>query len=481
MRRSRKVKIIATIGPSSSDEAKLKDLFAAGADVFRINMSHADHDLMRTLIGRIRSIEAAVGRPIGILADIQGPKLRVGKFTNGRETLSVGQTFTLDDSEEPGNSTRVYLPHPEILSSVQPGHRLLIDDGKLELKAVRANGHLIECVVVAGTSISDRKGVSLPDTELPVGALTEKDRADLDAALAAGVDWVALSFIQRPEDLAEARKIARGRALIMSKIEKPQAVARLAEIMDLSDALMVARGDLGVEMPLEAVPGIQKQITRAARRAGKPVVVATQMLESMISAPVPTRAEVSDVATAVFEGADAIMLSAESAAGAYPVEAVSTMSRIAERVERDPTYPDIINAQRSAPEATGADAISLAAREIAETLKLSAIVTYTASGATGLRAARERPQVPIIALSPILNTARRLSLVWGTHCVVSPDAVDLDDMVNRACRIANEERFGKEGDRIIVTAGVPLRTSGSTNMLRIANIEPVGSGTSTKA
>jgi pyruvate kinase len=471
MRRSRKVKILATIGPASSEEAMLRKLFEAGADVFRINMSHADHDLMRTLIARIRSVEAAVGRPIGILADIQGPKLRVGKFANGKETLAVGQTFTLDDSQEPGNSTRVFLPHPEILSSVEPGHRLLIDDGKLELKAVKTNGHSIECVVVAGTSISDKKGVSLPDTELPVGALTEKDRADLDAVLAAGVDWVALSFIQRPEDLAEARKIARGRALIMSKIEKPQAVARLAEIMDLSDALMVARGDLGVEMPLEAVPGIQKQITRAARRAGKPVVVATQMLESMITAPVPTRAEVSDVATAVFEGADAIMLSAESAAGAYPVEAVSTMSRIAEQVERDPTYPDIINAQRSAPEATGADAISLAAREIAETLKLSAIVTYTASGATGLRAARERPQVPIIALSPILNTARRLSLVWGTHCVVSPDASDLDDMVNRACRIAHEERFGKEGDRIIITAGVPLRTPGSTNMLRIANID----------
>ena len=288
--------------------------------------------------------------------------------------------------------------------------------------------------------------------------------------LATGVDWVALSFIQRPEDLAEARKIARGRALLMSKIEKPQAVARLAEIIELSDALMVARGDLGVEMPLEAVPGIQKQITRAARRAGKPVVVATQMLESMITAPVPTRAEVSDVATAVFEGADAIMLSAESAAGQYPVEAVATMNRIADRVERDPNYAGIINAQRSEPEATGADAISLAARQIAETLKLAAIVTYTASGTTGLRAARERPQVPIIALSPVLDTARRLSMVWGTHCVVSPDASDLDDMVDRACRIAFEEGFAKPGDRIIVTAGVPLRTPGSTNMLRIAYV-----------
>ncbi|CAM5401028.1 pyruvate kinase [Mycolicibacterium aubagnense] len=468
MRRSRKVKILATIGPASSDEAMLKKLFEAGADVFRINMSHSDHDLMRTLVGRIRSVEAAVGRPIGILADLQGPKLRVGKFANGKEELTVGQTFTLDDNPELGDSKRVHLPHPEILRSVAVGDRLLIDDGKVELKAVKVDGHSIAATVVVGTRISDKKGVSLPDTELPVGALTEKDRADLDAVLAAGVDWVALSFIQRPEDLAEARKIARGRALLLSKIEKPQAVARLAEIIELSDALMVARGDLGVELPLEAVPGIQKQITRAARRAGKPVVVATQMLESMISAPVPTRAEVSDVATAVFEGADAIMLSAESAAGAYPVEAVATMNRIAERVERDPTYAGIINAQRSEPEATGADAISLAAREIAETLKLSAIVTYTASGTTGLRAARERPQVPIIALSPILATARRLSLLWGTHCVVSEDATDLDDMVDRACRIASEQGFGKAGDRIIITAGVPLRTPGSTNMLRIA-------------
>ncbi|TIM61309.1 MAG: pyruvate kinase, partial [Mesorhizobium sp.] len=352
----------------------------------------------------------------------------------------------------------------------EAGHRLLIDDGKLELKAVKSDGKSIACTVVAGTGISDKKGVSLPDTDLPVGALTEKDRADLDAVLAASVDWVALSFVQRPEDLAEARKIARGRALIMAKIEKPQAVARLAEIIELSDALMVARGDLGVEMPLEAVPGIQKQITRAARRAGKPVVIATQMLESMITAPVPTRAEVSDVSIAVFEGADAIMLSAESAAGAYPVEAVAMMNRIATKVEADPTYAGIINAQRSEPEATGADAISLAAREIAETLKLSAIISYTASGTTGLRAARERPQVPIVALSPIVNTARRLSLLWGTHCVVSEDAIDLDDMVDRACRIALEEGFGKPGDRVIITAGVPLRTPGSTNMLRIAYV-----------
>lgn len=471
MKRNRKVKILATLGPASSEEAMIQKLHEAGADLFRINMSHASHDVMRMLIGRIRAVEARCGRPIGILADLQGPKLRVGKFAEGKVDLKVGQTFTLDSNDAPGDNTRVYLPHPEILEAVKPGHRLLIDDGKLHLDAVKCDGKSIVCTVISGTKISDRKGVSLPDTLLGVGALTDKDRADLDAVLATDdVDWVALSFIQRPEDLAEVRKVARGRVGLMSKIEKPQAIERIDEIIELSDALMVARGDLGVEMPLESVPGLQKQLIRACRRAGKPVVVATQMLESMISAPVPTRAEVSDVATAVFEGADAVMLSAESASGEYPVEAVSTMASIASTIERDPHYSGIIYAQRPQPEATGADAISLAARQIAETLKLTAIVCYTSSGTTGLRAARERPQVPILALSPILQTARRLSIVWGLHCVVTSDATDLDDIVNRACRIVSAEGFGKPGDRVIISAGVPLGTPGATNMLRIAYI-----------
>ncbi|MDR2310345.1 pyruvate kinase [Pseudochrobactrum asaccharolyticum] len=470
MRRARKVKILATLGPASSEEAVIEKLFEAGADVFRINMSHADHDLMRELVRRIRNVERKLGRPIGILADLQGPKLRVGKFKDGKVELTPGQTFTLDDNETPGDETRVFLPHPEILQAVQAGDRLLIDDGRLALQAEATDGKSIRCKVISGTKISDRKGVSLPDTTLPVGALTEKDRRDLDAVLLEDIDWVALSFIQRPEDLAEVRKIARGRVALMSKIEKPQAVTRLDEIIELSDALMVARGDLGVEMPLESVPGIQKQIVRACRKAGKPVVVATQMLESMISAPVPTRAEVSDVATAVFDGADAVMLSAESAAGDYPVEAVATMARIAEKVERDPNYPSIVNNQRSEPEATGADAVSLAARQIATTLNLSAIICYTSSGTTGLRASRERPLTPIIALSPVVETARRLSLVWGLHCVVTEDAHDLDDVVNRACNIAYREEFAKPGDRVIITVGVPLRTPGNTNMLRIAYI-----------
>jgi pyruvate kinase len=476
MKRARKVKILATLGPASSEEHQIKKLWECGADAFRINMSHASHETMRTLVQRIRNVEAEVGRPIAILGDLQGPKLRVGVFANKGEDLKAGQLFRLDNDPTPGDANRVYLPHPEILASVEPGHRLLIDDGKMQLICEEADGKTLTCRVITSQRISDKKGVSLPDTILETGALTPKDYLDLDALLAANVDWVALSFIQRPEDLADVRKISRGRVGLMSKIEKPQAVQRLAEIIELSDALMVARGDLGVEMPLESVPGIQKQITRAARRAGKPVVVATQMLESMITAPVPTRAEVSDVATAVFEGADAVMLSAESASGAYPFEAVSTMNRIAEKVETDPTYQGIITAQRAEPEKTGADAISMASRQIAETLNLAAIVTYTASGTTGLRAARERPRTPIITLSPVLSTARRMTLTWGCHCVVTEDADDLDDMVDRACRIAFEEGFGKPGDRIIITAGVPLRTPGSTNMLRIAYIGGDGAG-----
>jgi pyruvate kinase len=468
MRRQRRTKILATLGPASSTREQIAALFAAGADVFRINMSHTPHDKLRQFVETIRSIEHEEQRPIGILADLQGPKLRVGTFKDGPVLLANDAVFTLDSDKKPGDVKRVHLPHPEILAALEPGHRLILDDGKVTLRAEHCTPKSAQCRVVVGGKLSDRKGVSLPDTDLPVSALTDKDRSDLDAALNAGVDWIAVSFVQRPEDVAEVKKIARGRAAVMAKIEKPQAVARLAEILELSDALMVARGDLGVEMPMAKVPGIQKQITRAARRTGKPVVVATQMLESMISAPVPTRAEVSDVATAVFEGADAIMLSAESAAGQYPVEAVSMMNRIAEEVEADPTYRQVIQAQRAAPEQTGADAIALAARDIAETLELSAIVCWTSSGSTALRVARERPKPITIALSPNIATGRRLALLWGVHCVVTQDARDLDDMVNRACRFAFKDGFAKPGQRIIVVAGVPLGTPGATNMLRIA-------------
>ncbi len=468
MRRERKVKIIATIGPSSSSREKIKALFEAGVDTFRINMSHSSHELLSELVGIIRSVERDIKRPIGILADLQGPKLRVGAFKNEKVALQQGAEFTLDTHENEGDETRVHLPHPEIFNAVKKGHRLLLDDGKVRLRCLENNEKSIITQIEVGTHLSSRKGVSLPDSELPVGALTDKDRSDLNAALAEKVDWVALSFVQRPEDIAEARKIARGRVGVMTKVEKPQAVNRLPEIIELSDAIMVARGDLGVEMPLEAVPGIQKRITRAARRAGKPVIIATQMLESMISAPAPTRAEVSDVANAVFEGADAVMLSAESAVGDFAIEAVETMDRVAREVERDPNYANIMHAQRTEPQATGADAISAAARQIAETLNLAAICCFTSSGSTGLRASRERPNTPIIALSPIPETARRLALVWGLHCVISDDATSLDDMVDKACSIALSEGLARIGQRIIISAGVPLGTPGATNMLRVA-------------
>ena len=473
MRRLRRVKILATLGPASQDRAVLARLFEAGADVFRINMSHADHDGMRERVRAIRSLEGEYGRPVGILVDLQGPKLRVGTFAGTGVDLLKGDSFTLDADPAPGDRHRVHLPHPEILRALRPGHAMLIDDGKVKLRVTEATPERALALVEIPGRVSNRKGVSLPDTEIPVSAMTPKDRSDLDAALNEGVDWIAVSFVQRADDVAEVKKIARGRALVLAKIEKPQAITRLEEIIEMSDALMVARGDLGVEMPLEKVPGLQKRITRMSRRLGKPVVVATQMLESMITSPVPTRAEVSDVAQAVFEGADAVMLSAESASGQFPIEAVATMNRIAEEVERDPLYAGIIAAQRADPEPTGADAIAHAARDIAETLDLKAVVAWTASGSTGLRIARERPTVPVLALTPQRDAARRLCLAWGVHPVVTEDAKSGDDMANRACRTALEEGFAKVGDRVIVVAGFPFGSPGATNNIRIAF---VGSG-----
>ncbi len=468
MRRERRTKIVATLGPASTDRATMAALFAAGADVFRINMSHTTPDRMRELMRIIRDIEQEHGRPIGALVDLQGPKLRIGTFKEDAAVLAAGASFVLDADPAPGDGMRVHLPHPEILSALKPGHALLLDDGKIRLTVLEASPKRAITRVEVGGRLSARKGVSVPNTVLALSALTGKDHSDLEAALDAGADWIALSFVQRPEDVAEAKKIARGRAAVMAKIEKPQAIERLAEIIDAADGLMVARGDLGVELPVEKVPALQKQMTRTARRAGKPVVVATQMLESMISSPVPTRAEVSDVATAIYEGADAVMLSAESAAGQYPVEAVATMNRIAIEVEADPTYRTIIHAQRADPEATGADAIAAAARQIAETLDLNAVVCWTSSGATALRVARERPQPPIVSISPNVSTGRKLAIVWGVHSVIAEDARDQDDMVDRACRIVFKDGFARAGQRIIIAAGVPFGTPGATNMVRIA-------------
>lgn len=468
MRRLRRTKIVATIGPASTSPEMLARLFEAGADMFRINMSYLNRDHLRERVGMIRDVEAHFRHPIPVLVDLQGPKLRVGTFMDDGAVLERGARFTLDADDAPGDGNRVHLPHPEILSALEPDDAVLIDDGKLKLVVEDVSRGRAVTRVAVGGKISNRKGVSLPDTMIPVSAMTEKDRSDLEAAMDIGVDWVALSFVQRPEDLAEVRKITKGRAGVLAKLEKPQALQRLDEIMEVSDAIMVARGDLGVEMPLEQVPGLQKRITRTARRAGKPVIVATQMLESMITSPVPTRAEVSDVATAVYEGADAVMLSAESASGQYPVEAVSTMNRIAEQVERDSIYRTIIASQQAEPEATGSDAIAAAAHRIADTLGIRVIAAWTFSGATALRLARERPNSTVIALTPNRDTARRVSLVWGVHSIVTRDANDADDMTFRAAKFAVREGLAKVGDRIIVVAGVPFGTPGATNMVRIA-------------
>jgi pyruvate kinase len=474
IRRRRRIKIIATLGPASNDRATVAALFEAGTDVFRINMSHSSHDGMRERVALIRSLEEEYDRPIGVLVDLQGPKLRIGELENGEAQLRKGDPFRLDDDPTPGGRTRVFLPHPEILGALRPGDRLLIDDGKVKLRVAAAAPGRADTVVEVGGRISNKKGVNLPDTTIPTSAMTEKDRADLVAALDEDIDWIALSFVQRPEDVAEVKRIADGRALVMAKIEKPQAITRLDEILAVADGVMVARGDLGVEMPLEKVPGLQKTITRLARRLGKPVVVATQMLESMIAAPVPTRAEVSDVATAVFEGADAVMLSAESAAGQYPREAVATMNRIAEAVESEGIYSGVIAAQRAAPECTGADAIAKATRDVAETLQSNVICAWTASGSTGLRIARERPSCSVLALTPIVATARRLAVAWGVHAIVTADARDERDMADRACRHAYIDGFAGVGERIIVVAGVPFGASGTTNNLRIAVVDSDG-------
>jgi pyruvate kinase len=452
----------------------IERLFAAGVDVFRINMSHTAHDVVRKLHAAVRSTEANFGRPIGILADLQGPKFRIGALEGERVELAEGATFRFDTTESLGGAERVFLPHPQIFDAVEVGHTLLLDDGKIRMIVADKGLSSIDATVVVGGMLASRKGISLPDTVLPVGPLTEKDRADLDYALRLGVDWVALSFVQRGEDVRLARQLIGQAAAVMSKIEKPAAITDLESIVANSDGLMVARGDLGVEMPVERVPGLQKRIVGLSRAAGKPVVVATQMLESMISSPVPTRAEVSDVATAVFDGADAVMLSAESAVGKYPVEAICTMDRIAIQAENDPSYPAIVHATRTPPLATAADAIAAAAHTVAGTLQLACIICYTATGSTALRVARERPGLPVIGLSPVVATGRKLAAAWGVHCVLTSDPENQAAMVRKACRIAFEEGFAKPGEGVIIVAGVPLGSPGTTNMVRIAYLDAAG-------
>ena len=468
--RSRKVRVLATLGPASNTPDMIRTLFQAGADAFRVNMSHGDQASKVSVIQAIRGLEKEFGRPTTILADLQGPKLRVGKFAGGRTVLESGATFVLDHDATPGDATRVRLPHREIFAAIEPGARLLLDDGKLVLRVAEHDAERIVTTVEVGGPLSDNKGLNVPDVVVPMAALTEKDRSDLAFAVDQGVDWIALSFVQRPEDLAEARRLIGGKAALLAKIEKPAAIERLDEIVEMCDGVMVARGDLGVELPPQSVPPLQKRIVETARRLGRPVVVATQMLESMIKSPSPTRAEVSDVATAIYDGADAIMLSAESAAGDWPVESVAMMNAIGDAVERDPAHGDRIHFTVTRPDPTTADALAEAAKNIASTVSAAAIICFTTSGSTARRIARERPSVPLLVLTPKLETARRLGLLWGTHNVHTRDVDAFEEMVAKAKRIALRQGVAKAGDVVVVMAGVPFRTPGSTNVLHVVRI-----------
>ncbi len=469
-RRRRNIKIVATLGPASDTKEVIKELFIAGADVFRLNMSHGQHDDIRQRHKMIREIEKEVGRPICILADLQGPKLRCGVFANDSEMIEEGQSFRFDLDDTPGDSSRVQLPHPEIFKALEAGSTLLVNDGKLRLKVTDCSDTHAITVVEVGGEISNRKGVNVPDVVLPLAALSEKDLKDLEFVCELGVDWLALSFVQRAADVEQARELAAGRASLIAKIEKPAAVNAFDEILDAADGIMVARGDLGVELPVQALPPIQKRLVRRCRAAGKPVIVATQMMESMITSPVPTRAEVSDVAQAIYEGADAVMLSAESAAGDYPLEAVTTMNNVAEAVEEDPTFREVIESSRSPAKARVSDAITVAAREVAETTNVKAICCFTQSGTTALLASRERPRVPILALTPIMDTARKLSLAWGLHCMDANQVFSFDEAVLEAAQSAKDSAFARANDRIVVTAGIPFNVPGTTNILQVVNV-----------
>jgi pyruvate kinase len=471
MRRHRNAKIVATLGPASSSREMIRSLFEAGADVFRLNFSHGAHEDHKKCYDLIRAIERDAGRPIGVLVDLQGPKLRVGTFAAGRVLLTTGAAFGLDLDGGPGDKLRVSLPHPEIFQALSPGVQLLLDDGKVRLEVESCGPGQARTRVVVGGVLSDRKGVSVVGAVLPLSALTPKDRIDLAYGLELGADWIALSFVQRPEDVEEIRGIVADRAGVISKLEKPSAIEHLDAIVALSDGLMVARGDLGVEMQPEQVPPIQRRIVRACRQAGKPSIVATQMLESMIQVPTPTRAEASDVASAIYHGADAVMLSAESAAGQFPLEAVSMMDRIIAAAENDRAYyRPMSDAGRPEPAATIPDAICVSMRQVTALLPIAAIVTYTTSGSSSLRASRERPTAPILSMAAGVETARRLTLAWGVHSVQVPAINTVDEMSAHACKVALGEGFAAKGDMIVVAAGTPIGVSGNTNMLKILTV-----------
>ena len=475
-RHARHTKILATLGPASNTEDKIRELYEAGVNVFRLNFSHGKHEDHAKVVKIIRALEADIGRPIGILADMQGPKLRIGTFKNGSIETQRGQKIRFDSNPEAGDETRIYMPHPEIFGALKKDGLFFIDDGKVRCRVREIgkdkHGDYFLAEIRAGGTLSDKKGFNVPETFLPIPALTEKDKTDIKAVLGMGVDWIAQSFVQTADDVREARALVGDDMPLMVKLEKPAALENLEEIVALADGVMLARGDLGVEIPPEDVPSTQKRVVRYVRNQGKPVVVATQMLESMIKSSRPTRAEASDVATAVYDGADAVMLSAETAAGDHPVRSVDMMHKICARTESDETYAEIMEELR--PDAVGSpsDAITTAAFYVAQDVDASCIVTYTMSGSTALRMARQRPEVPIICLTPNQSVARRLSLSFGVNAIHTPETLDdFTGPASHAGNILREQGFAEHGERFVMTAGVPFGVAGTTNILRIAEVE----------
>ena len=469
MIRRRRTRIVATLGPASRAPDMVQALAETGVDVFRLNFSHGTHDEHAAALRAVRAAEAQIGRPLAALADLQGPKFRIGVFAAGKIEIRPGLRLRFDLDPTPGNTRRVELPHPEVLQVLEPGQDLLLDDGKVRLKVRQASDTSVDAVVVAGEALSDHKGVSVPGVKIPVPALTAKDIEDVEFALRAGVDWVALSFVQHAADVAALRKLTGDQAAVLAKIEKPAAVDDLEAILDVSDGIMVARGDLGVELAPAEVPVLQKRIVRAARRRGTPVIIATQMLESMIASPTPTRAEASDVAGGVYEGADALMLSAESAAGAYPKEAVAIMDAIIRQVETDFSWPSLMRAEHGPAADEDVDALIAAAMRAAEARSTSCLVAYTTSGGTARRIARERPLLPVLAIAPDARVARRLGLVWGLEPRVAIQPSDLTALTDEAAQLAAELGLAAGGDRVLIVAGPPLGAPGAANLLHITH------------
>ena len=472
----RRTRIVATLGPASRAPASVTTLARAGVDVFRLNFSHGRHEEHAETLAAVRAAEASVGRPLAALADLQGPKFRLGRFEAGTIAVAPGRRIRLDLDPAPGDAARVQLPHPEVFKALRPGVRLLLDDGKVRLIIIESGDGVAIAEVSAGETLSDNKGLALPGVTIPTPALTAKDRADLEFALRIGVDWVALSFVQHAQDMTDLRRLVMDRAAILAKIEKPAALTDLEAILDASDGLMVARGDLGVELAPEDVPVAQKRIIRAARRRGIPVIVATQMLESMTTSPSPTRAEASDVAGAVYEGADALMLSAESAVGSFPKEAVEMMDAIISRVEADPLWPSLMRAEFGEDTDDEVDALIAAATRAAQSRSTACLVAYTTTGATARRLARERPGHPILALAPNLTVARRLGLVWGLEPRVAHQPRGVGAMSDDAAHLAADLGLAAPGSRVLIIAGPPLGAPGAANLLRISHAPRPRSG-----